>query len=48
MNGIAKMCIGSAVGFMVGAGLMAMPANKQLRRDMKQKTDTVKRLMKNL
>lgn len=47
---MGKFVMGSAVGFMLGAGLGAgmlmSPAGNQLKRDMKHKANMVKRMMK--
>ena len=41
-----KFILGSAMGMLVGAGLMMPPASKELRRDMKHKMNAMKRIMK--
>lgn len=43
---MGKFMIGSAMGMLVGAGLMLTPASNQLRRDMKHKMNSMKRMMK--
>lgn len=43
---MGKLAVGSAMGFMLGAGLMMMPAGMQLRRDMKRKKNAMKRWAK--
>lgn len=43
-----KFAMGSAMGFMLGAGMMLMPVGGQLRRDVKRKTNMVKRMLKKL
>ncbi len=49
---MGKFMIGSAVGFMLGAGLGAgmlmSPAGNQIKRGMKHKANMVKRMMKNM
>lgn len=45
---MSKFAIGSAMGFMLGAGLMMMPCGEQLRRDMTRKTHCMKRMLKKL
>lgn len=49
---MGKFVIGSAVGFMLGAGLGAgmlmSPAGNKMKRDMKHKANMVKRMMKNI
>lgn len=48
MKTIGSMVIGSAVGFMLGAGMMMTPAGSMLGRDVKRKTGMVKRMMKHM
>lgn len=43
---MGKFAVGGAMGFMLGAGLMMMPAGVQLKRDIRRKTNTVKRWAK--
>lgn len=39
---MGKFAIGSMMGFMMGAGLMMMPAGNVIRRDMKKKKNAMK------
>lgn len=43
-----KFAVGSAMGFMVGAGLMMMPAGRAVRRDAKKKVGMVKKWLKSM
>ncbi len=45
---MTKFAVGSAMGFMVGAGLMMMPAGRAMRRDAKRKVGMVKKWLKTM
>lgn len=45
---MTKFAFGSAMGFMVGAGLMMMPAGRVVRRDAKRKVNLVKKWLKSM
>ncbi len=43
-----KLMIGSALGFMMGVGLMMMPAGKTLRKDMQKGMDKAKKMVQDM
>ena len=45
---MGKFAIGSAMGFMLGASLMMMPAGTQLKRDLKRKKNAMKHWIKSM
>ncbi|MBR4082573.1 MAG: hypothetical protein IKK21_12385 [Clostridia bacterium] len=42
---MSKFVMGSAMGFMLGAGLMMAPGNSRMRRDMYRSLCKVKRML---
>ncbi len=42
---LTKTAMTGAIGFALGAGLMMMPANQKLRKEMLKKVDQAKRMM---
>jgi len=45
---MTKFAVGSAMGFMLGAGLMMTPSGRMLRRDMRHKAAMVKRWLRTM
>ena len=45
---MTKFAVGSAMGMLLGAGLMMMPVGKELRRDARKTAVKVKRWMKSI
>ena len=45
---MSRFAMGSAMGFMLGAGLMMMPAGRAIRRDMKRKLQMAKKWAKSM
>lgn len=45
---MGKFAVGSAMGFMLGASLMMMPAGMQLKRDLKRKKNAMKHWIKSM
>lgn len=43
-----KLMIGSALGFMMGVGLMMMPSGAVLRKDMRKGMSKAKQMMKQM
>lgn len=43
---MTKFAFGSAMGFMLGAGLMMSPSGRMLRRDVRHKMSMVKRWLR--
>lgn len=45
---MTKFVMGSAMGFMLGAGMMMMPAGRTIKRDVKRGASMVKRWMRSM
>lgn len=45
---MSRFAIGSAMGFMLGAGMMMMPAGKEIRRDVRYMAGKMRRWMRNM
>ncbi len=43
-----KLMVGSALGFMMGVGLMMMPVGKTLRKDMQKGMDMAKKMVQDM
>ena len=48
MTGMSRFAMGSAMGFMLGAGLLMMPAGRALRRDAKHAAGKVRRWLRSM
>lgn len=45
---MGKFAVGSAMGFMLGASLMMMPAGMQIKRDLKRRKNMMKHWIKSM
>ena len=45
---MTRFAVGSAMGFMLGAGLMMTPSGRMLRRDIRHKMGQVKKWLRTM